>query len=61
VRLALPESAVFGQGRARHVVEPTESEDQAEIDRFCDAMIAIHAENQKIDSPHSPQLKKSAR
>ena len=26
------------------MVEPTESEDQAEIDRFCDAMIAIRAE-----------------
>jgi glycine dehydrogenase len=26
------------------MVEPTESEDQAELDRFCDAMIAIRAE-----------------
>ncbi len=26
------------------MVEPTESEPKAELDRFCDAMIAIHAE-----------------
>jgi glycine dehydrogenase len=26
------------------MIEPTESEDQAELDRFCDAMIAIRAE-----------------
>ena len=32
------------------MVEPTESEDQAELDRFCDAMIAIHAEIQKIET-----------
>jgi glycine dehydrogenase len=32
------------------MVEPTESEDQAELDRFCDAMIAIHAEIQQIES-----------
>ncbi len=31
------------------MVEPTESEDQAELDRFCDAMIAIHAEIQRIE------------
>lgn len=31
------------------MVEPTESEDKAELDRFCDAMIAIHAEIQKIE------------
>jgi glycine dehydrogenase len=32
------------------MVEPTESESKAEIDRFCDAMIAIHAELGKIAS-----------
>jgi len=30
------------------MVEPTESESKAELDRFCDAMIAIHAELQAI-------------
>ncbi|MFP5413351.1 MAG: aminomethyl-transferring glycine dehydrogenase [Gammaproteobacteria bacterium] len=30
------------------MVEPTESEPKAELDRFCDAMIAIHGELQKI-------------
>lgn len=32
------------------MVEPTESESKAEIDRFCDAMIAIRAEIQAIES-----------
>ena len=32
------------------MVEPTESEDLAEIDRFCDAMIAIRAEIAKVGS-----------
>jgi glycine dehydrogenase len=32
------------------MVEPTESESQAELDRFCDAMIAIHGELQRIAS-----------
>src|SRR5687767_15798847 len=31
------------------MVEPTESEDQVELDRFCDAMIAIHGEIQRIE------------
>ena len=31
------------------MVEPTESEDQSELDRFCDAMIAIHGEIQRIE------------
>jgi glycine dehydrogenase len=26
------------------MIEPTESESKAELDRFCDAMISIHAE-----------------
>jgi len=32
------------------MVEPTESESKAELDRFCDAMIAIHAEIQAVAS-----------
>jgi glycine dehydrogenase len=32
------------------MVEPTESEPKAELDRFCDAMIAIHAEITAIES-----------
>ena len=32
------------------MVEPTESEPRVELDRFCDAMIAIHAEIQAIES-----------
>jgi glycine dehydrogenase len=30
------------------MVEPTESEDRAELDRFCDAMIAIRAEIEQV-------------
>jgi glycine dehydrogenase len=30
------------------MVEPTESEDKSELDRFCDAMISIHGEIQQI-------------
>ena len=30
------------------MVEPTESEGKAEIDRFCDAMLAIHTEAQRV-------------
>ncbi|MEO0415585.1 MAG: aminomethyl-transferring glycine dehydrogenase, partial [Verrucomicrobiota bacterium] len=41
------------------MIEPTESEDLAELDRFCDAMIAIHGEIQqvqqgKMDSADNP-------
>jgi glycine dehydrogenase len=32
------------------MIEPTESESKAELDRFCDAMIAIHGELQAIAS-----------
>ena len=32
------------------MVEPTESESKAELDRFCDAMIAIHSEIMAIES-----------
>ena len=31
------------------MIEPTESEDKAELDRFCDAMLAIHAEIKAIE------------
>jgi glycine dehydrogenase len=41
------------------MIEPTESEDRGELDRFCDAMIAIRAEiadvaSGKISSEDSP-------
>ena len=32
------------------MVEPTESESKDELDRFCDAMIAIHAEITAVES-----------
>ena len=32
------------------MVEPTESESQYELDRFCDAMISIHAEMTAVES-----------
>jgi len=32
------------------MVEPTESESKAELDRFCDAMIAIHAEMMAVET-----------
>ena len=37
------------------MVEPTESESLAELDRFADAMIAIRAEIAQIESGHWPQ------
>ncbi|MFF5055090.1 aminomethyl-transferring glycine dehydrogenase [Micromonospora sp. NPDC000663] len=36
------------------MVEPTESEDLAELDRFCDAMIAIRAEIDKVGTGEWP-------
>ena len=41
------------------MVEPTESESKYELDRFCDAMIAIHAEMTAVetgaaDKPNNP-------
>ncbi|HEY0699480.1 MAG TPA: aminomethyl-transferring glycine dehydrogenase [Micromonospora sp.] len=36
------------------MVEPTESEDLTELDRFCDAMIAIRAEIDQVASGHWP-------
>jgi glycine dehydrogenase len=38
------------------MVEPTESESKEELDRFCDAMIAIHAEIQAIESGQADRL-----
>ena len=32
------------------MVEPTESEDKAELDRFCDALISIRAEIAEIEA-----------
>ncbi|MEX0705157.1 MAG: aminomethyl-transferring glycine dehydrogenase, partial [Nitriliruptoraceae bacterium] len=37
------------------MVEPTESEDLAELDRFCDAMIAIRAEADRVASGEWPR------
>ena len=43
------------------MVEPTESESKDELDRFCDALIGIHAEMQAVESgqadPHNNLLK----
>jgi glycine dehydrogenase len=36
------------------MVEPTESEDRAELDRFCDAMIAIRGEIARVESGEWP-------
>ena len=32
------------------MVEPTESEPKCELDRFCDAMISIHAEMTAVEN-----------
>jgi glycine dehydrogenase len=37
------------------MIEPTESESKAELDRFCDALIAIHGEMQRIASGEWPR------
>jgi len=37
------------------MVEPTESETKSELDRFCDAMIAIHAEMQAVETGRLPR------
>jgi glycine dehydrogenase len=37
------------------MVEPTESESSAELDRFCDALIAIHAEILAVESGQADQ------
>lgn len=36
------------------MVEPTESESLYEIDRFCDAMLSIHAEAKQVEQGHWP-------
>ena len=38
------------------MVEPTESEAKVELDRFCDAMIAIHAEMQAVETGQIDKL-----
>jgi glycine dehydrogenase len=38
------------------MIEPTESEDKAELDRFCDAMLGIRAEIRAIEEGHSDRL-----
>jgi glycine dehydrogenase len=38
------------------MVEPTESESKAELDRFCEAMIAIHAEMQAVESNQADRV-----
>jgi len=38
------------------MIEPTESEPKAELDRFCDAMISIHEEITSIESGKSDKL-----
>ena len=37
------------------MIEPTESESKAELDRFCDALIAIRGEIQEIESGRMPR------
>ncbi len=37
------------------MIEPTESESKVELDRFCDAMIAIHGEIQEISGGRMPR------
>ncbi|MDA0675995.1 MAG: aminomethyl-transferring glycine dehydrogenase subunit GcvPB, partial [Proteobacteria bacterium] len=37
------------------MIEPTESESKAEIDRFCDALIAIHGEIKRVESGEWPR------
>jgi glycine dehydrogenase len=37
------------------MVEPTESEPRAELDRFCDAMIAIREEIRRVETGHWPR------
>ena len=36
------------------MIEPTESESLAELDRFCDAMIAIRQEIRNVENGHFP-------
>ncbi len=38
------------------MIEPTESESKAELDRFCDAMISIHGEMQAVANGESDKV-----
>ena len=38
------------------MIEPTESESKEELDRFCDAMISIHAEIVAIESGQADKI-----
>jgi glycine dehydrogenase len=38
------------------MIEPTESEDKEELDRFCDAMIAIRKEIKEIENGHADKV-----
>ncbi len=42
------------------MIEPTESESKEELDRFCDALLAIHAEMQRVASGEWPPRQQSA-
>ena len=42
------------------MIEPTESEDLAELDRFCDALISIKAEIEGIESGDTNSALKNA-
>ena len=42
------------------MIEPTESESKEELDRFCDALIAIHGEIQEIESGKVDRAKQPA-
>jgi glycine dehydrogenase len=37
------------------MIEPTESEDKGELDRFCDAFISMHAEVKRVESGEWPK------
>ncbi|MFA9428611.1 aminomethyl-transferring glycine dehydrogenase [Egicoccus sp. AB-alg2] len=37
------------------MIEPTESESKAELDRFCDAMLAIRAEEERVEAGEWPR------
>jgi len=54
LRLSCPDTSL-SRCRTRLMVEPTESESLAELDRFIEAMIAIRAEIRRIESGEWPQ------
>ena len=49
-RLRLPRADHDLAGAGTLMIEPTESESKAELDRFCEAMIAIRREIAEIES-----------